>query len=157
MNVVLKGSESVVEAHILPCHIAYNGKADVSKHFVVTDGEDGIKHASFRGRALQGTKVDLPEGYTAHVHHIPTKSTSEFTYDENGEETTEAIESQATESFKEFVLWNHNSPPDMRSDKLVRGVREWVNLASMIHDEEDTEDESNEEEAKVAHLEIPKK
>lgn len=45
---------------LLPCHIEYNGEADLEKYFTASNGNE---HVSFRGRALVPKVEPIPEGF----------------------------------------------------------------------------------------------
>ena len=59
----------------IPCHIKYDGPAPVDVHFnpkpiprsISTQPNFETYEASFRGRGLEGTKVNLPTGYTGNL------------------------------------------------------------------------------------------
>ena len=58
--------EKEIEAHVMPCHIAYNGPSKVYEFFKVRPQElkTQTSISSFRGRKLCGRTVSLPEKYT---------------------------------------------------------------------------------------------
>jgi hypothetical protein len=63
------GSEELVEVHSIPCKTTYSGPALVSSYFS-PEAEGETLKASFRGRALRGSRVPLPEGFSG-LHAAP--------------------------------------------------------------------------------------
>ena len=57
------GSEELVEVHSIPCKTTYSGPALVSSYFT-PEAEGETLKASFRGRALRGSRVPLPAGFS---------------------------------------------------------------------------------------------
>ena len=55
-------TESTV--HMLPCSLNFDGSAPVSDYFKIkpVEGSKNLKESHFRGRALVGVQVPLPEG-----------------------------------------------------------------------------------------------
>ena len=100
---------SDVRPHLMPFHINYTGEAPVSTYFIVKDSpvlsipsHDASKHvpdnssnasgapppaintkptyaSAFRGRAMHGLEVSLPQGYTGLVLHTKDASTRSST------------------------------------------------------------------------------
>jgi ribonuclease H2 subunit C len=61
--------ETDVAVYVLPCHIAYNGPANVSQFFKprVESSNEELTLANFRGRKLCGRTVQLPHNYSGTV------------------------------------------------------------------------------------------
>ncbi|CAE6457884.1 unnamed protein product [Rhizoctonia solani] len=105
---------------LLPLHIDYDGPAPVDTYFHVTKGPNGTQTAAFRGRALCGVNLPLPEGYAGAV--LLTKS------DKHGEKRLE-FES----IFSEITLWRADIPVDVGSDEYARAMDEWTRMAALVH------------------------
>ena len=60
-----RSTEKTTKVHILPCHIAYDGVAEVSQHFNPRPdpNDQTASICTFRGRKLCGRTVVLPKGY----------------------------------------------------------------------------------------------
>ncbi|KAJ3482161.1 hypothetical protein NLI96_g7178 [Meripilus lineatus] len=134
-NITLAGPcESMTQAEIA-------GDSD-SRHFVT----------SFRGRAIRGLDVDLPEGYSGLVLQSPeggsaysgtsfsakkpsARRSEDMKMDDGDEgvEEDELIRSlQPAATFKTFTLWNPDVPPDEGRDEYMRSLREWTRLAAVV-------------------------
>lgn len=108
--------------------------------------------ASFRGRALRGLHVDLPEGYSglvlrppeggdAHTGvfpksgkpYIPDNDDANTNDDEVVEEDDEPIRFlQPSSSFSSMTLWNPDIPLDEGRDEYLRSLTEWTKLAAVV-------------------------
>lgn len=60
--------------HLLPLHIKYSGPSSIHVYFVVHDEDDALSsnqqratRAVFRGRAMHGVRIGLPDGYCGAV------------------------------------------------------------------------------------------
>ncbi|KAK0216306.1 ribonuclease H2, subunit C [Armillaria fumosa] len=114
--------------------------------------------SSFRGRALHGTQIDVPAGYTGLVlkgvdgvkkekgkgkAHSPSGATRRSSRnrrgeDEDMEEYDAATQSSApvlspTAQFSSFVLWHPDTLGRERDDEYVRSLNEWTKLSELIH------------------------
>merc|ERR1711976_443368 len=111
------------KAHLLPCHVDYDGQCKANEFFHnctrEKTGEGYI--ASFRGRPLDGKSVRIPEGFTGYVLEEPRK--------EFGEEENRTF--RAVKKFKEFTLWNLDKPPS-DYDKYPNAMK-WIDIAAAIH------------------------
>ncbi|KAJ1306432.1 hypothetical protein OPQ81_007435 [Rhizoctonia solani] len=105
---------------LLPLHIDYDGPAPIDTYFHVTKDPNGSQKAAFRGRALHGVNLPLPEGYSGAV--LSTKS------DKNGDKRLEL-----TSTFSEFTLWRADVPVDVNSDEYARAADEWTRMAALVH------------------------
>ncbi|CUA75661.1 hypothetical protein RSOLAG22IIIB_05994 [Rhizoctonia solani] len=105
---------------LLPLHIDYDGPAPVETYFQVIKDSNGSQVASFRGRALHGLNLSLPEGYSGAV--LSTKP------DKNGDKRLESVS-----NFSEITLWRADVPVDVNSDEYARALDEWTRMAALVH------------------------
>ena len=68
-------SEKDIEAHVLPCHIGYDGPSKVSQFFKAPADpvDESVSTRYFRGRKLCGRTVHLPENYTGRTFNLKTE------------------------------------------------------------------------------------
>ncbi|THY69733.1 hypothetical protein D6C93_10544 [Aureobasidium pullulans] len=108
-----------------------------------SDGQTNT--AYFRGRKLNGKTVNLPEGYRGAILQktntiLPptiTPSTSTSLEDEedassSSSSTPETKILQEVATFDKIVVWGHEVQPDGQEDVYVRGVSEWIGLATAV-------------------------
>ncbi|CAC9890789.1 unnamed protein product, partial [Aureobasidium pullulans] len=107
-------------ANVLPCRIQHNGPVNATtRHWTPESSSDGQTNtAYFRGRKLNGKTVNLPEGYRDASSSL--SSTPE----------TKILQEVAT--FDKIVVWGHEVQPDGQEDVYVRGVSEWIGLATAV-------------------------
>ncbi|KAG0123826.1 ribonuclease H2, subunit C [Tuber indicum] len=138
--------------HLLPCHVKHTGSANATKHWIVNAGEvDGTKVAHFRGRKLVGKPVSLPEGYSGHILAVTDeapkgaieKSKRNRPMEEEGEEKREVKVFKGLANFDDVVVWGHDIAPEEGGEYVVKGMNEWVGLASKIHSFGDEGEESD--------------
>ncbi|KAK0189425.1 ribonuclease H2, subunit C [Armillaria mellea] len=117
--------------------------------------------STFRGRALRGTQIDVPAGYTGLVlkgvdgvkkekgkgkappAHSPSRTTrrssrNKHDEDEEMEGYEAATQSLApvfnpTAQFSSFVLWHPDTLGREKDDEYVRSLNEWTKLSELIH------------------------
>ncbi|KAJ6485763.1 ribonuclease H2, subunit C [Mycena sanguinolenta] len=118
--------------------------------------------ATFRGRTMQGLKVDLPSGYAGVIMAAPTSSQAkapkikpkahgskakratrsatrgdvrevESDEEENGHNRRSARTLMPTARFSSFVVWHPDIPVDPGRDEYLRSLTEWIRLADEIH------------------------
>ncbi|KAI1291835.1 Ribonuclease H2 subunit C [Halotydeus destructor] len=100
--------------HLLPVTIKHNGPAKVSSYFTnIIQTKDTTSTASFRGKPLIGSSVDLPENYTGLVLKKTDNSLA------------------ATSSFNKFTYWKWDQIPNS-SDAVKQSVQ-WLDIAAAIH------------------------
>lgn len=120
-------------AHILPCRIAQDGKADTSK-FQPCEEADGSWRVVFRGRPLRGQSLDLAKlGYVGVLYDDVSNEGSceigeDSDYGYSGDESASAEsvakeqpEYRMMEKFNEVVVWDHSQvlgPDDPWAVKL---------------------------------------
>lgn len=133
-----------VNCHLMPCRIEYKGSTVLAKQYfwptirLLQAGGDedqgrGAKSdyatkadscnlkdnpvlvASFRGRPLQGKKIQLPDGYEGTV------------VDEDGQ--------KPIGKFKELTYWNWDKIPET-SDTIVQSLQ-WFDISKAIHSNPD--------------------
>lgn len=75
-------------------------------------GKNPILTASFRGRPLQGRKVEIPAGYKGHVIIDKPKQSKRI---------------------DEFTYWNWDELP--RDTDVVVKALQWIKIAEAIHDD----------------------
>ncbi|KAK0494349.1 ribonuclease H2, subunit C [Armillaria luteobubalina] len=113
--------------------------------------------SSFRGRALHGTQIDVPAGYTGLVlkdvdgvkekgkgnAHSPSRATRRSGRNRRGEDEDMDEYDAATQSstpvlsstaqFSSFVLWHPDTLGREKDDEYVRNLNEWTKLSELIH------------------------
>ncbi|KAL3684138.1 hypothetical protein R1sor_002160 [Riccia sorocarpa] len=114
--------------HMLPCCIGHNGAAAVSTFFTPTTNggtnEGGqLQEASFRGRGLQGSTLELPADHAGYV--LDKSSTTK-------DQDSMIDEWQTQAEFRNLTYWNHDSKPSS-SDPLPRCF-DWLHLSNIIHE-----------------------
>lgn len=117
--------------------------------------------AAFRGRAIRGLTVDLPEGYAGVVLSSSDKpaeakskpkakkapsskrgSKRNAVVEETDEDEDEMLMAaeisgpvktlEATGTFSSFVLWNADNPVDEGRDEYLRTLTEWTKIAAEV-------------------------
>ncbi|CAD0011120.1 unnamed protein product, partial [Aureobasidium pullulans] len=108
-------------ANVLPCRIQHNGPVNATtRHWTPESSSDGQTNtAYFRGRKLNGKTVNLPEGYRDEE-------------DASSSSTPETKILQEVATFDKIVVWGHEVQPDGQEDVYVRGVSEWIGLATAV-------------------------
>ncbi|THX26850.1 ribonuclease H1 small subunit [Aureobasidium pullulans] len=132
-------------ANVLPCRIQHNGPVNATtRHWTPESSSDGQTNtAYFRGRKLNGKTVNLPEGYRGAILQktntilpptiTPSTSTSlEDEEDASSSSTPETKILQEVATFDKIVVWGHEVQPDGQEDVYVRGVSEWIGLATAV-------------------------
>ncbi|KAH7106127.1 ribonuclease H2, subunit C [Auriculariales sp. MPI-PUGE-AT-0066] len=149
--------------NLMPFHIGYDGPAPFSTYFHVAPapakvGADGQPEhpprervsSSFRGRGLEGVRVNLPEGYGGIVLQSDSTATvkdleqSDARDDEKrgGRGKAELLPAAAapaakplvpTGQFDSFILWGADHPVDDVMNDYARGLHEWTQLAAELH------------------------
>lgn len=104
---------------LLPLHLDHDGPAPVDTYFHVTKDSNGTQTAAFRGRAMYGLNLALPEGYSGAVFSTKTNK--------NGDKQLEL-----SSKFSEFTLWRADVPVDVKSDEYARAVDEWTRMATLV-------------------------
>jgi hypothetical protein len=154
IDLAVGADESEATCHLMPCSIEHN-KLEVKarEYFWPTvrelkmggDDEQGrsLKHdksigesnakdpillASFRGRPLQGRRVQVPEGFLGHVISKEPPAQSVGANTSKGPSSEPRIKKH----FREFTYWNWDELPD-KNDTVVRALN-WLQLAKAIHD-----------------------
>ncbi|KAJ3093175.1 Ribonuclease H2 subunit C [Quaeritorhiza haematococci] len=130
-NISPEERQAIPKLHLLPCEIHHTGKADVNKYFQVTPAskdpapanEAPTKFAStFRGRALQGVRVSVPDGYKGVVYRESMTGKRVWKIDEQ---------------FDSFVVWGHDEVPGPSKDEFLKAVN-WLQIAEDLHGDPDT-------------------
>ncbi|KAG2169462.1 hypothetical protein VTO58DRAFT_101472 [Aureobasidium pullulans] len=137
-------------ANVLPCRIQHNGPVNATtRHWTPESSSDGQTNtAYFRGRKLNGKTVNLPEGYRGAIlqktntilppNITPSTSTSlEDEEDASSSSTPETKILQEVTTFDKIVVWGHEVQPDGQEDVYVRGVSEWIGLATAMNSFDD--------------------
>ncbi|THW47581.1 ribonuclease H1 small subunit [Aureobasidium pullulans] len=134
-------------ANVLPCRIQHNGPVNATtRHWTPESSSDGQTNtAYFRGRKLNGKTVNLPEGYRGAILQKtntilpPTITPSPSTSLEDEEDASSSLSStpetkilQEVATFDKIVVWGHEVQPDGQEDVYVRGVSEWIGLATAV-------------------------
>ncbi|THW99018.1 ribonuclease H1 small subunit [Aureobasidium pullulans] len=138
-------------ANVLPCRIQHNGPVNATtRHWTPESSSDGQTNtAYFRGRKLNGKTVNLPEGYRGAILQKtntilpPTITPSTSTSLEDKEDASSSSSTPETKilqevaTFDKIVVWGHEVQPDGQEDVYVRGVSEWIGLATAMNSFDD--------------------
>ncbi|KXJ27137.1 ribonuclease H2 subunit C [Exaiptasia diaphana] len=113
--------------HSLPCNIDHNGEANISTYFdtTVRSTEQQELEASFRGRCLKGSTINVPVGYTGYVFKEERKPITD----------QEDRVLRATHKFSQFNYWNLETLPS-ENDAMIKAMQ-WIDIASVLHKVED--------------------
>ncbi|KAG8430012.1 hypothetical protein GDO86_018639 [Hymenochirus boettgeri] len=108
--------------HLLPCEIERRGATNVKQYFTpaIKERKEG-KEVSFRGRALMGQEVSVPNGYMGIVLREDHKPATE--------EEDRCFTVRTT--FNSFTQWNLETPPS-EDDVLMMSLI-WPKIATAIH------------------------
>lgn len=128
-----KQTSADIEVHLLPCQVQHTGYAPVKEYFGTAESHTAYvgdkdlpvadsknKVATFRGRLLNGTEVDLPDGTVGAI-------LSTTGHQKDDKELWE-VES----SFKTFTHWNFDRPT-LPTDTPQRWM-EWFEIAKAVHE-----------------------
>jgi len=109
-------TDSKVDIHLIACKVKANCDANVEKYFTPTISQsDSVLLSSFRGRPLNGRKVDLPKNSTAFVLH----------------ESKNCKDLIAKESSNQITYWNLDKNPS-DCDSLPQALQ-WIQISNAIH------------------------
>ena len=132
---------------VTECESCTTGPAEVSTFFVTeADKQDpAVLSASFRGRRLRGSVIQLPEKYSGTFCRIvleislgrvrsvmcllPGFAIRKRPIKRSGAEEGEAYE--AVSKFRKLTYWNHDANPS-QSDGMPM-LMEWLDVASVLH------------------------
>ena len=101
--------------HYNPFSIEYDGHADVSSYFIVSEEENVLK-SSFRGRRLVGKKIPLTNGVQGHIVC-------------NGKSSNNGAGIESLDTFNEVIIWEHDVPP---ADRMITDALEWIECAAAV-------------------------
>ncbi|GAB1727199.1 hypothetical protein NU195Hw_g268t1 [Hortaea werneckii] len=149
--------------NILPCSIHHSGPIKVSKRYwsptTTTTAHDNsttkLQTVHFRGRKLQGRRIQLPEGYIGKILQ-KTDDEEDVVKQPQGNEATAANAAEGEEAgedgdmsdsaatpvrrletngtFDSLTIWGHDHAPGGEGeDEFARGVGEWIGFAEAIH------------------------
>ncbi|EEB06828.1 ribonuclease H2 complex subunit [Schizosaccharomyces japonicus yFS275] len=130
-------------AHLLPCHIDFDGQAPVNEYFTVEQDEACKENAVayLRGRELCGTELALPQGYQGYlVQSSSTKpepdamSTKREQGSDDEEEELVPTSLAASHIFDKVFYWEQDLQPQLSKDKWYRGIQEWTVFAEKLAD-----------------------
>ncbi|KAI4793287.1 hypothetical protein E4T44_12685 [Aureobasidium sp. EXF-8845] len=133
-----ENSTPTCAVNVLPCRIQHNGPVNATtRHWTPQVSADGKSNtAYFRGRKLNGTVVNLPDGYTDTI--LPTTNTTTTTssdlLDEAEEEQDSTPETKVLRelaTFDKITVYGHEVQPDVQEDVYVKGINEWFGLAGV--------------------------
>jgi hypothetical protein len=133
--------------HLLPFAVVPQDDAPmqparVSDYFLVRE-EGANLSASFRGRAVKGVRLTVPEGYTGAVLMVSDngkakKATKRAKYSEDEEEDAdgepEKVEERkgsVTKVFRSMVVWQHDVA--LQETDIPMQWMQWPQLAAAMH------------------------
>ncbi|KAG5518737.1 hypothetical protein PMAC_002706 [Pneumocystis sp. 'macacae'] len=148
-----KNSESCKELnnckiHLLPCHIHWDGPANVSKYFNVRlPSDESSYYATFRGRGLKGRLIALPSDYEGIVYDIDDdffQIQGQLSNNDNNnnvrseiadlDEIIEPIKKwHQIDAFSSFNLWDHQDCYEESPMDPEKTLKEWIDLANILH------------------------
>ncbi|XP_052769278.1 ribonuclease H2 subunit C-like [Mya arenaria] len=117
------GSLNESDLHFIPVKIEYDGQAKVKSYFTTSIRETDEQNlsASLRGRPLNGSKFDVPSGYSG----LLMTETHKPLIEGDDREIT------ASRSFKGFRYWNLDQVPG-QGDPLLQALT-WIDIAKALH------------------------
>jgi ribonuclease H2 subunit C len=147
MRVTVAKKTPEARLHLLPFAVVPQDDAPmqparVSDYFLVRE-EGANLSASFRGRAVKGVRVTVPEGYTGAVLMVSdngkakkgakrAKYSEDEDEDADGEpEKVEERKGTVTKVFRSMVVWQHDAPPQ-ETDAAMQWMQ-WPQLAAAMH------------------------
>uniref|UniRef100_A0A0N5AR37 Ribonuclease H2 subunit C n=1 Tax=Syphacia muris TaxID=451379 RepID=A0A0N5AR37_9BILA len=101
--------ESHLEVQSMPCKIDYTGAASVSKYMLREQHADGNEKSTFRGRFLDGQKLQLPLDYKLFVLKERRSTANTDVYD------VEKIND-------DFMVWEYDKEPSS-SDPIRQAIK----------------------------------
>ncbi|XP_028659051.2 ribonuclease H2 subunit C [Erpetoichthys calabaricus] len=108
--------------HFLPCEIEHNREANVDRYFIPAINKNKNEMTvSFRGRALKGQEINLPQGYTGLVLKEDHRPISDE------EDRTLRVKS----TFNSLTYWNLETQPT--TDDTIVMAMNWPDIAAAIH------------------------
>lgn len=165
INIANTSQAPEVNVHLLPIKIARNGKANVSKFFLIEEEKEfllkGVSHCvlvlidspagqptlktNFRGRQLRGAKQKVPAGYTGYVFRQDDEDFGVcfWLVSLNIQVFPYDIEEKHTEQwsvtgfFSEFTYWHREDAPT--DGDSVQTWMNWFNLSKAINQPLDAE------------------
>lgn len=109
--------KSSAKFHLINCEIESSGEANVSKFFepAIVKKEDGRADVSFRGRPMNGKRVQLPDQFV--LANLKPSLGNEHQF-------------SATEATNAFHYWNFDQTPDLE-DSTNQAIN-WINIAKCL-------------------------
>ncbi|XP_015173712.1 PREDICTED: ribonuclease H2 subunit C isoform X1 [Polistes dominula] len=108
--------------HLMPCKIHFDGPANVSSFFqpFIHETDNENCSISFRGRPLQGKKIQIPKDYKGII------------FFEHKKPAVEDIQRNlySNSFFSEFTYWNYDKIPS-KNDALA-GALDWIDIAEVV-------------------------
>ncbi|EMR08736.1 hypothetical protein PNEG_02911 [Pneumocystis murina B123] len=140
------------KVHLLPCQIQWDGPANVSKYFHVRSTPDNSTYyATFRGRGLEGNSFILPSTYEGAIYNTDSPISQMFEQ-LNDNCSTNNIDLNETivptkkwhqiGTFSAFNIWKQIPHYDTEFGTSIRTLKEWINLADIIHSVTEIEDDT---------------
>ncbi|KAI4499099.1 hypothetical protein M0802_005682 [Mischocyttarus mexicanus] len=109
--------------HLMPCKINFDGPANVSSFFqsCIQETDNENCSISFRGRPLQGKKIQIPKDYKGII------------FFEHKKPAFEDIKRNlySNSFFSEFTYWNYDKIPS-KNDALAKAL-DWIDIAEALH------------------------
>ena len=121
IDVMTAEQQTSSAAHFLPCEINYTGPAIVSAYFKPITGKR-CREATFRGRALKGVDLQLPDGYVGAILQDTVQADVA---------DGESRRWMHRGSVNAITLWKHDEVP--HEDEAIFKCMRWTALADIIH------------------------
>ncbi|PVU94100.1 hypothetical protein BB561_002808 [Smittium simulii] len=126
--------------HHIPFHVDYEGPANTPAYFNITkkNSECDIK-SSFRGRALVGTKVNIPEDYKGVLITLPAEEANstdmiwselDDTELENTKYIPCSLKSKLIQDVTYWVEWGHDAAPSTQNEAI--SSLGWLEIAKIV-------------------------
>lgn len=129
IDVLPSETQTTASAHLLPCEIKYTGPALVSAYFKPTTGKRSLE-ATFRGRALKGIDLPLPEGYVGSMLQDTVQADVA-----DGEERRWLHRG----SIGSVSFWKHDDLP--HDEEPIFKCMRWTSIANVLHADHGEEEE----------------
>lgn len=111
--------KSTTKFHLINCEIEANGEANVSKFFepAIVKKDDSRADVSFRGRPMNGKRVQLPDDFVLASLKTSLSDDSQYT---------------TADAASELHYWNFDQQPDLE-DSTNQAIN-WIHISKCLGD-----------------------